>query len=75
MLTLDCGATSSLISLRVATMLGLPISPAVQRANLANGKTRLDVCGEVYTNIYKDTIQCGLDASVVRELGIDKFCL
>ena len=52
-------------------MLGLPISPAIQRANLADGKTRFDVCGEVHTNIYKDTIQCGLDALVVRELGVD----
>ena len=52
-------------------MLGLPIGCTVQGASLADGKTHFDICGEVHTTLYKNAMQCELDALVVRELGVD----
>ena len=47
-LTLDCGATSNMIRATTAKQLGLPIQPATQGANQADGRTPLSVVGETH---------------------------
>ena len=70
-LTLDCGATTNMISATTASRLGLPIKPATQAAQQADGITPLSVTGETHIIVSRGKFDFALDALVVRELDVD----
>ena len=70
-LTLECGATTNMISATTASRLGLPIKPATQNAQQADGKTPLSVTGKTHIIVSRGKFDFALDALVVRELDVD----
>ena len=70
-LTLDCGATTNMISATTASRLGLPIKPATQATQQADGITPLSVTGETHIIVSRGRFDFALDALVVRELDVD----
>ena len=51
--------------------LALPIVKSTQSACLADGKTKLDVTGEVHTQLHHQKTHFKLDALVVRNLDVE----
>lgn len=70
-ITLDCGATSSLIRLATAEQLNLQILQTVQKARIADGKTFLKICGEVHFVLNLSDLKCSMDALVVQDLDTE----
>ena len=70
-LTLDTGATSSLIRLSVATKLDMKILPTNHTGFQADGKTRLRICGEIHETVTRNDLSFMLQAVVVEELDCD----
>ena len=69
--TIDSGATSSMIQLSTATRLGLPINKTTQRALQADGNTGLDSCGEVEFVLTHGSFDFFINAMVVSKLGCE----
>lgn len=69
--TCDSGATSSLISQSFAIRAKLPISKTNQCASQADGKTKLQACGEVHITLARGPLKFKLEAMVVTELDCD----
>ncbi len=67
----DTGATSSLIRLDFASKAGLKISQTTHTANQADGKTKLDIRGEVQIELSRGARKLSLEALVVRDLDCD----
>ena len=70
-LTIDCGATTSMIKASCAEKLKVPIVPASQLASQADGHTPLRVLGEVHMKVSRGTHAYSLDALVVNSLDVD----
>lgn len=70
-LTIDCGATTSMITSSCANRLRLRIYPASQLASQADGNTPLTVIGEVHTQVSRGSSRYDLDALVVDKLDVD----
>ena len=69
--TCDTGATSSLIRLDFAIKAGLRIEKTSHTANQADGKTKLDIRGEVHISLSHGDQRLSLEALVVKELDCD----
>lgn len=70
-LTIDCGATTSMIRASCATKLRVPISSATQLASQADGNTPLKVLGEIHVKVSRGSSTYDLDALVVDSLDVD----
>ena len=70
-LTLDTGATTSLISLNKANALNLKISKSTNTAVQVDGQSNLHVIGEVNTVFYRGSTELVFRALVVANLGTD----
>ena len=68
--TVDCGATSKLSSLKVARSCGLKIEPSRQHARQLDG-TPLRVCGEVKTSLHYGSAVLHLHALVIEVMDAD----
>ena len=51
--TLDTGATCSIMEETVANQAGFEIHPTNQKVRMADGKSNLDVVGEVHATLYR----------------------
>lgn len=70
-LTLDTGATSSMVKLSVIKRIGAPIQKPTQIAKQADGKTSLNVVGEISIPVTRDSHTFMLNALVVENLDVD----
>ena len=70
-LTLDTGATTSLMRTSIAQSLNIQIKPASQLAKQADGITPLKVIGEVHCILTRGEDKLKLDALVVDRLDTD----
>ena len=70
-LTLDSGATCNLVKEDVARKLKATIKPTSQRVKMANGKTYLDVVGEIDSVLYRNNKPYKLSAVVCRDTDTD----
>ena len=70
-LTIDTGATSTMIRTSFAKKIGFPIAPASQRARQADGKSTLTVVGEVHCNVTRGSHTFKFDGLVANELEND----
>ena len=70
-ITADSGATSSLIQHATVQRLSMPMTPATQRASLADGRTMLKTCGEVQIILHRGNNSFKLNALVVEELDVE----
>ena len=69
--TLDTGATVNMIHESVAKQLGLHISPSSQIATQADGKSEIDILGEVRFNVTRDNIPLYFEGLVARKMDTD----
>jgi len=69
--TCDSGATSSLIKHSLAVKCDMPISKTSHTASQADGKTNLDICGEVHITLSRGSFKFLLEAVVVQDLDCD----
>ncbi len=67
-LLLDTGATGNIIHLATAKQLGLNVIPAVQGASQSDGKTPLDIVGEIHFSDTRDNASYAFDGLVAKEL-------
>jgi hypothetical protein len=70
-LTCDCGATSSLVRLSFAIKAGFPISHTSHSASQADGKTKLEPCGETHITLHRGRKKFELEAVIVKDLDCD----
>ena len=70
-LTLDTGATSTMIRSAFARKIGLPITPATQTARQADGRSTLTVIGETHFEVSRGRYTFQVDGLVVDELHND----
>jgi hypothetical protein len=70
-LTLDSGATTNMVRAAVASHIGLPVTPASQMAQQADGCTPLTVVGETHCVLSRGSRTFQLDALVVDKLDVD----
>ncbi len=70
-LTLDSGATTNMVRSSVAKHIGLPVKPASQMAQQADGCTPLAVVGETHCVLSRGSRTFQLDALVVDKLDVD----
>ena len=69
--TLDSGATSSLVRESFVRRVGMSVKPNFQRARLADGISMLNVKGEVHAVLTRGGYTFKLDALVVDKLDVD----
>ena len=70
-LVLDYGATSSLITMRKATELGLRINHTYHTAVQVDGESPLRILGEVHTTFYRGNTPLTFSALVVEDMPTD----
>jgi hypothetical protein len=70
-LTLDSGANSSVICLQTAERIGLPMQNCRQDAWQADGKCKLEKCGEVNFVLTRGKLQFHMNAIVVKDLNCE----
>jgi len=70
-LTLDTGATSTMVRHSFARRINMPIIPTTQAARQADGKTPLIVRGEVHCEVTRGATVFRIDGLVVDELDVD----
>ena len=69
--TCDSGATSSLIKMSTAKHAGMNIQKTNHTASQADGKTKLEVVGEVHVTLARGKHRFDLEAIVVKDLDCD----
>lgn len=67
----DSGATSSVIHIDTIRRLGIPIKKCRQDAWQADGKCKLEKCGEVDFTLSRGKIQLRMNAIVVKDLNCE----
>lgn len=67
---MDTGATASAISEVKAKQLGLKIFPTKHKLVQVD-ESYLEVCGEIHTQFYRDSLEFKFSALVVRKMGFD----
>ena len=72
--TLDTGATCSVISLKLVKKLKLRIYKTNHKAIQVDGKSCLNVLGEIHSTLTRGPIELTLSALVVSDLGTDLLC-
>ena len=70
-LTLDSGAESDMIKESCAIRLGLNILPTKQGATQADGKSALNIVGEINIDVHRDGKTFKLKALVARDIDVD----
>ena len=70
-LTLDTGATTSLIRSSTANRLGIRIHPSTQTARMADGVSSMKVVGEIHCQLKRGAHNLQLDALAVDKLDTD----
>jgi len=70
-LTLDTGATSSMVRVSSAKVYGFLITPSSQMVRQADGVTPMDVTGKVHCSVTRGQWTFELDALVVRQLDVE----
>ena len=70
-IVLDSGATCSLVSLSKARQLGLTISKTYHKAVQVDGRSPLQVVGEVHTQFYRGSLTLAFSGLVIAEMATD----
>ena len=70
-LVLDTGATSSIITLRMAKLLNLQIHSTAHKAVQVDGESNLPVLGEVHTSFTRGSLCLRFSGLVVSQLSVD----
>ena len=70
-LTIDSGCTGNIIRLNVVERLHILMKPTKIKAKLADGKTYLEVVGEIEINLTRGKTCFKFEVIVVKELGPD----
>ena len=68
-IVIDCGATTSMITVKKANTLMLQIEPTALQAVQVDGKTKLQVKGEVHTQFRRGTTTLHFSALIVNKMG------
>lgn len=69
--TVDSGATSSLVKHSFAVKSKMPIFGTIHTANQADGKTKMQPCGEIHVTLSRGNMTLNLEAVVVKDLDCD----
>ena len=70
-LVLDTGATSSIITIRMAKLLNLHVEKTSHKAVQVDGESQLPVLGEVHTTFSRGALKLHFSGLVVSRLGVD----
>ena len=70
-LLLDTGATASIMTQRMASILNIIVYKTSHKAVQVDGESQLPVLGEVHTVFYRGSIKLHFSGLVVSQLGVD----